>query len=107
MGCDSGATIAQLLAASPITAGLFDQVIAMSPLNTNMAGLSQLDAREVSHLHLMRYLPVFGFMYNSLESYGAIDELMGWDSQLNKCISLSDKVLLCLILVTYRRCDQF
>ena len=48
MGCDSGATIAQLLAASPITAGLFDQVIAMSPLNTNMAGLSQLDAREVS-----------------------------------------------------------
>ena len=47
MGCDSGATIAQLLAASPITAGLFDQVIAMSPLNTNMAGLSQLDAREV------------------------------------------------------------
>ena len=48
MGCDSGATIAQLLAASPITTGLFDQVIAMSPLNTNMAGLSQLDAREVS-----------------------------------------------------------
>ena len=55
----------------------------------------------------MRYLPVFGFVYNSLELYGAIDELMGWDIQLNKCISLSDKVLLCLILVNYQRCDQF
>ena len=55
----------------------------------------------------MRYLPVFGFVYNSLELYGAIDELMGWDIQLNKCISPSDKVLLCLILVNYQRCDQF
>lgn len=47
MGCDSGATIAQLLAASPITEGLFHQVVAMSPLNNNMAGLSQADPREV------------------------------------------------------------
>lgn len=47
MGVDSGATIAQLLAASPVTDGLLHQVIAMSPLNVNMAGLGDMDGRKV------------------------------------------------------------
>ena len=55
----------------------------------------------------MRYLPVFGFVYNSLELYGAIDKFIGWDIQLNKCIPFSGKALPYLILVNYCRCDQF
>ena len=55
----------------------------------------------------MRYLPVFGFVYNSLGLYGAIDEMMGWDCQSNKCITFSGKELPYLILLNYRRCDKF
>ena len=45
MGCDSGATIAQLLAASPITAGLFDQVVVAVGINSKMKYLFPLDQR--------------------------------------------------------------